>query len=214
MRLSLSIAKLLKEHVALEAGSISTSLGITYEAVRQELSQMHDRGEVAVVEPQESGKRGRPSRIWKLTPAGEHLFPKSYAKFLADLSLAIESNGVKSSIGLLEHMVDSKLENLEGQLQSANSIEGKLRVLTRLYDDEDEYISVKSEGGEFFLEERNCPILNIASQHSWVCSVSTNLISKATGRKVQRTSKFQNGDGKCVFQIIDEASSEVFELEQ
>lgn len=212
--LYIKVAKAIKAHGAIDARTIADLLGVSYEAARSEISEMETRGEVSPSSPAVAVKtRGRPTRVWKLTNRGEHLFPKKYDEVLSELVTAIEQTGVESSIQVLESMVGAKLETFQDQLLPARSTSDKLRVMTSLYDSGDEYMTVSQSGNILSLTESNCPILDVATEHPWICSVSVNTIARATGKSVKRVSKFQDGDGKCVFQLSDQSGPQQFELE-
>src|SRR6185436_11496599 len=107
---------------------------------------------------------------------------------------------------------DAVAPSLEGK-----SIEEKLDALKSWYLEDDPYMSVEPDEGDYRLIERNCPFYNTAMHRPALCSVSVNALTRLLGVRVEREEKFQNGDGRCVFRIHGNAAADPnapFELER
>ncbi len=66
------------------ASTLGSSLGISSEAARQQLTKMADEGLVEPVTETASG-RGRPRQLWHLTAEGNRQFPDGHADLTATL---------------------------------------------------------------------------------------------------------------------------------
>lgn len=206
--LRMRLADVIKKQGKNTAQQLSSALQISYEAVRRELAAMQDQG--LVYSELEQSSRGRPTRSWSFTDEGEHLFPKDYDSALGDLLDALSGPKLKATtFAILEQIANTKAE----KLNALRTIRDESTAVLSLYGSEDQYISIEEHDGRTVVIERNCPLLKIARSHPMLCSVSTNALAKTFGRKVVRSEKFQNGDGRCMFVVLDDAY-ENFQLEE
>lgn len=197
--LRMRLAHLMKKQGKNTAQQLSSALQISYEAVRRELAEMQEQG--LVHSALEQAPRGRPSRRWSFTDEGEHLFPKDYDSALGDLMDALSGPKLKgTAFTMLEQIANTKAE----KLSALRTMRDESTAVLSLYGSEDEFISLEERDGRIVVIERNCPLLKIARSHPMLCSVSTNALAKTFGRKVVRSEKFQNGDGRCVFVVLDD----------
>jgi predicted ArsR family transcriptional regulator len=192
---------------------------LTGEAIRQQLLQLQREGwiEARVTRSQERGRTGRPATSYRLTEAGDHLFPKHYdALNVAMMDAIAEELGPDAAKRVLARVTDEKVALTEPALRDL-TLSQRVQVLKDWYLKDDPYMSVEEVEGGFRLIERNCPFINTAMRRPALCSVSTNALTKVLGFRVAREEKFQNGDGRCIFRVygnepIDPATWE-FRLE-
>lgn len=163
------------------------------------------------------GRTGRPATLYRLTDAGDHLFPKQYDVLaIAMIDAIAEELGGDAVLRLLAKVSNAKVDALTPLLEG-RSLEKRLAVLKSWYAEDDPHMDVEMVDGDIRLIERNCPFYNIAMRRPALCSVSVHALTRLLGVHVERDEKFQNGDGRCVFhayanQPIDSATYE-FRLE-
>jgi predicted ArsR family transcriptional regulator len=183
---------------------IAGRLGVSYEAVRQQLRQLEAAQLVVSCRQRDEEQRaGRPTQVYALSPAGDHLFPKAYD----DLAMALIDT-LTSSLGpealrqVLASFADENVRRWAPQLQD-QSLPERLETLKGIYLEDDAYMEVDQDesGGELRLVERNCPYLNVASRRPALCSVTVSTLSRLLGHTVTREKRFQDGDGRCVFRV-------------
>ena len=64
------------------------------------------------------------------------------------------------------------------------------------------------------LIEHNCPYLSAAMDEPRLCSVTLSTMKRLLGVEVERTERFQRGDGRCVFRIrADQRVSKQFRFD-
>jgi predicted ArsR family transcriptional regulator len=186
--------------------ALGVELGITYEAVRQQIAELRRAGWVT---PERASslpaaadrKRGPPSRRYHLTGAAEHLFPKNYEALSQELVRhVIERFGGAGVREILSRMTDERVRRWRPLLKSM-TVRRRLKALCSLYEDKDAYMEVQWREGAPALIERNCPYLNVARAHPAICSVSVNTLEQLLGFRVIREQRFQAGDGRCVFRV-------------
>ncbi|HEX6098331.1 MAG TPA: DNA-binding protein [Thermoanaerobaculia bacterium] len=193
----------LKERGSATIAQLAPELGLTGEAVRQQLLQLRQEGwvEAAIDRDAMRGRTGRPSTQYRLTAAGEHLFPKHYdALAIAMLDAVGEELGSDAALRVLERVSNDRIAAFAPAVQG-RALEEKLGVLKSWYFEDDPYMDFESAGDDYVLVERNCPFYNTAMHRPALCSVSVNALTRLLGVRVARREKFQNGDGRCVFHV-------------
>ena len=187
---------------------LADALGITYEAVRQQIAELLRSGWVTRAERSApapasavGGKRGPASRTYRLSTAAEHLFPKHYDELSAELvQQVMETFGGAGVVKILSRMTDARVRHWAPLLKSMD-VKQKLKALCSLYEDKDAYMEVEWRAGSPALIERNCPFLSVAQKHPAICSVSVNTLERLLGYRVVREQRFQSGHGRCVFRV-------------
>ena len=172
--------------------------------MRQQLLQLRDEGwvEAAIDREANRGRTGRPATQYRLTAAGEHLFPKHYDALSVAMMDAIGGElGSDAAVRVLERVSNDRAAALAPAVEG-RPIEQKLEVLKSWYFENDPYMDfAAADGGDYVLVERNCPYYNTAMHRPALCSVSVNALTRLLGVRVARQEKFQNGDGRCVFRV-------------
>lgn len=180
---------------------------LTGEAVRQQLLQLHRDGwiESRTVRPLgERARIGRPATLYRLTAAGDHLFPKGYDVLaLTIIDKVVDELGADAARRVLASITESRVRELAPRLVGL-TLEQRIEALRDLYLNDDPYMQSEKVADGFRLVERNCPFYNTAMARPVLCSVSVNSLSRLLGVRVAREQKFQDGDGQCVFRVFAE----------
>lgn len=205
---------------------LAADLDITYEAVRQQISELVRAGWVATSGARAAAdapfsapepKPGPASRRYGLSAAAEHLFPKHYDDLSLELvERVLERFGGAGLVEILGRMTDARVARWAPLLEGL-PLEHKLSALSSLYVDKDPYMQVEWQEHAPALIEGNCPYLGVAQKHPAICSVSINALERLLGCKVVREQRFQAGHGRCVFRLrLDEPRpvGTAFALEQ
>lgn len=183
---------------------IARDLNVTYEAVRQQLRQL-EAAELVNSRKKRSkdGRAGRPTRVYTLSPAGDHLFPKAYDELAVELIDTLAAAlGPEALRQVLTSFTDENVRQWAPNLDDKSLLE-RLEALKGIYLEDDAYMEVDQDeaSGELRLVERNCPFLNVAARRPALCSVTVSTLSRLLGHKVTREKRFQDGDGRCVFRV-------------
>ncbi len=208
-----SILVAIKGTGAMDITELAERIGISYEGMRQQLGQLELDGWVTRTLERGTSRPGRPRSLLQLTPAGDHLFPKEYDDLaVALIDAAGERLGPAAVRQLLEEVARKKVEHWEPRL-AGKSFEERLEALSDIYLSDDPFCRVEygdSDGPK--LVEMNCPYLEVARRRPALCSVTVSVLRRLLGRRVMRTERFQDGCGRCVFQIEEETASQDDEL--
>ena len=198
-----AILLLLKQDGPTTMARLSSRLKVTKEAVRQQLVPLHKDGWIQKDVLRENRTRaGRPTVRYKLTPAGDHVFPKAYDALAVEL---LEAVGKQLGPDALRRLLSAFTENRVNQWQSlleGKSLPEKLKALKELYLSKDPFTSVEEAPGGYRLVETNCPYLNVAAQQPALCSVTVSMLTRLLGVQVVREERFQSGNGRCVFRVL------------
>ena len=184
--------------------AIADQLNVSYEAVRQQLRQLEAAQLVVARKKRPEGQRvGRPTRVYTLSPTGDHLFPKAYDELAVELIDTLAAAlGTEALRQVLASLTDENVRQWAPRLQDKSLLE-RLEALKGIYLEDDAYMKVDKDetSGELRLVERNCPFLNVASRRPALCSVTVSTLSRLLGHTVTREKRFQDGDGRCVFRV-------------
>jgi len=149
----------------------------------------------------ERGRTGRPATSYKLTAAGDHLFPKTYdALNVAVLDALVGEMGPDVMKRVLRRVADERVASTESSIRDL-PLEKRVDVLRGLYFEGDPYMNMEPVEDGFLLIERNCPFYNTAMRRPALCSVSVDALSRLLGVRVEREETFQSGAGRCVFHV-------------
>lgn len=193
----------LKQRGPATIAQLADALGLTGEAVRQQLLQLHRDGwvEARIERTDERARTGRPATIYRLSEAGDHLFPKQYdALSVAMIDAVAEEIGPEALKRILARLTDERVTAV-GPGMRGLSLHDKIMALKSWYLDDDPYMDPEASNGSFRLVERNCPYLNTAMHRPSLCSISVNALTRILGVRVEREEQFQRGDNRCVFRI-------------
>ena len=182
------------------ATQIAEDIGITIGAVRQQLGPLGDEGLVA--HRDERSGPGRPRRWYCLTPAAESLFPKRYGQLTNQLLGFIEETAPDLVGEAFARRGRQRQARAEARLAGL-AFDDKVRELSSILD-EDGYLASceQSADGTWQISERNCAILDVASQHREACGSELSFIRAVLPEAhVERVTHILSGGHACSYQI-------------
>ncbi|HWQ92850.1 MAG TPA: metalloregulator ArsR/SmtB family transcription factor [Clostridia bacterium] len=187
------------------AAELAGSLGITGEAVRQQLLRLESEGLVTFTS--EVRGRGRPVQVWKLTPAAHRRFPNSHGELATQLIEAI-----RKTLGepALDRLIDARTEDLLGTysaaLKETRDLGTRLERLVALRNAEGYMAECRSEQNGFLFIENHCPICAASRACVRLCRSEQELFTRLLGPKVKvdREEHIANGARRCVYRVQPE----------
>lgn len=178
---------------------VAEELGCSLNAARHHLKELEIEGVVSY-DRTPSGV-GAPAHVWRLTAAGQRLFPARYEKTLIQLlDRVVAMEGRQAAVSLLEQQYEVLTHRLEIEtrgLEPAARGEAIARVL-----DAEGYMATwahAAEGG--LLTEHNCPHRLIAERFPEVCEAEERFLTEAFGAPVERRSRIDAGCGTCSYRV-------------
>lgn len=198
------ILLLIKQLGKATISELAERLGVSYEAVRQQLKVLEGDDLVLryLERDPEACKVGRPTSSYTLSAAGDHLFPKNYDDLAVELIDAMSGTlGPEAMRQVLATLTEARVREWAPRLRG-KSLPQRIEALKGVYLEDDPFMQVDDSEGELRLVEGNCPFLNVATRRPALCSVTVSTLTKLLGRQVIREKRFQHGDGRCVFRVL------------
>jgi len=198
-----SILEALKREGPLAIAQLAERLAMSGEAVRQQLVQLQREGWIEALHDRAAGRHsGRPAARYRLTQAGDHVFPKHYDALTVAVLDAVSSElGPEALDRILASLTDARARVWEQRL-AGKSVRERVEALRGVYEGEDPFMEAEEVSGGFRLIEHNCPFLNVALERPALCSLTVSLLSRLLGFEVVREERIQSGDGRCSFPVL------------
>ena len=204
----------LKRAQPLTARDLAVRLGVTLNAARHHLKELEAEG--LVVYRREHRGVGAPVFTYRLSPAGEELFPRRYgAALTAMLGTVVEREGREAAVRLLESYFGVLAERLRAELEGVPR-EERLAVVARLLSEEgymaeagpaersqyEEGAAERSPGGDVgVLTEHNCAILAVAERFPEICAAEARVLGDVLGAEVERAEHILSGCPACLYRV-------------
>jgi predicted ArsR family transcriptional regulator len=184
------------------AGELGAALGITGEAVRQQLAKL--AAEALVEGRAEPRGVGRPAQVWALTEAGNARFPDTHARLTVQLL-----DSVRTVLGAeaLERLIAAREETTRAsyaaELESAADLEERIARLAEIRSREGYMAEWRAEGAGFVLIENHCPICAAAAACPGLCLAELRSFRELLGPgvEIERTEHIVEGQRRCVYRI-------------
>ena len=188
------LVQLKREH-RLTAKELAARLGLSLNAVRHHLKELDSAG--LVEHDREHRGVGAPPLTYRLSAAGEALFPRRYEEALtALLDQVVESQGREAAIGLLEAYFAALARRVREDLTAATP-EERLRVLGRVLSDAGYMAEVSLRQGDGRLREHNCAIPAVAARFPEICAIEARILADLLGADVNRSEHILDGCSAC-----------------
>lgn len=192
----------LKRAQPLTARELADKLGISLNAVRHHLKELEADGLIRY--RREHRGVGAPVFTYRLSSAGEELFPRRYGEALAAmLGAAVERDGREAAVGMLESYFGVLARRMRAELQGVPEAE-RLTALARLLSDEGYMAEARADGpgGEVVvLTEHNCPIPAVAERFPEICAAEARYLADVLGAEVDRTGHILSGCPACEYKV-------------
>lgn len=189
----------LKRAQPLTAKELAGRLGVSLNAARHHLKELEAEG---LVRYERSPRAvGAPAFAYRLSRAGEALFPRRYQETLtALLDQIVEREGRDAAVSLL----DAHLAGLAGRLRTeleGLSAEERLAAVARLRSEQG-YMAEASVGTSGnVLTEHNCAIQAVAERFPEICAAEARLLAEVLGAEVERREHILSGCAACEYHV-------------
>ena len=189
----------LKRARRLTAKELATKLGTSLNAVRHHLKELE--AEALVEYERQYRGVGAPAFAYRLTAAGEALFPRRYEATLTELlDYVVAREGRATAVAVLEARYDALTRRLQGELAGATPAQ-RMAAVTRLLSDEG-YMAEGSASAETgTLIEHNCAIQAVAQRFPEICAAEARFLAAALGARVDRHEHILSGCSACEYRV-------------
>ena len=199
-----AIIDILKQEGAQDSKTLAARLDITAMAVRQHLYALQDEKLLTYTEMPRP--KGRPAKMWALTPAANRFFPNGNSELLVDMiGLIGNIYGDEGLNKLIQTRADSQLAQYQQRLITADSLSDKLQMIADIRTEEGYMAEIQAgEDGSYRLIENHCPICAAAQACQQFCSAEQTLFQQllATEATIQRSEHILDGKRRCVYEVV------------
>jgi DeoR family suf operon transcriptional repressor len=194
----------LKKHQPLTVRELAERFGVTGNALRRHLKELELGGVVQY--RREVRGVGGPAFAYRLTDAGEGLFPRSYDQALSQaLELVRRQFGSDAVVEIFRQRWKEIADRARPELASLSLNERAQRLaelLTTLG-----YMAEASGAGEHTatIREHNCTIRAVVEQFPEVCAAEQRFIQDVLGVDVRREAHMAKGANCCEYCVAEPA---------
>lgn len=183
---------------------LAKEMNVTTEGARFQLLKLAGDGLVSSIT--ESKGRGRPQQIWSLTPLGNSRFPDTHAELTVKL---IQKTREILGEEALQAIIDANTQ--EGKIKynnavtGINDLEGKIKTLAQIRDQEGYMASYIKDDEGFLLIENHCPICAAATICQGFCKSELETFQSVLGNnvKIHRIDHILAGAQRCAYRITN-----------
>lgn len=189
----------LKRLQPLTAKQLAERLGVSPNAIRHHLKELE--AEALIAYGREQRGLGAPTYAYRLSAAGEELFPRAYAATLTQLLEHVaEKAGRRAAVELFEQHYDDLTRKVLAQLDGAAASE-RVDLVARLMNEQGYMAEWEEAAGTFRLSEHNCAIRAVAERFPEVCAAEERFLRNVLGAEVERRSHIASGCNACEYAI-------------
>jgi DeoR family suf operon transcriptional repressor len=201
----------LKKEQPLTAAELATRFGVTPNALRRHLKVLEEDGVVRY--SREVRGVGAPVFAYRLTEAGEGVFPRRYATVLASALEALQSErGAKSVTRVLTREWDQLAADAAPVLEGLPLSE-RVQLVAELLTSRG-YMAEGDTSGEqcATLRIHNCAMCEIALQFPEACEVEARQLSRLLDATVVRRAHRLGGSTLCAYDVSCTAAADKHDL--
>lgn len=198
-----ALLELLKREGPQDADRLARRLGISAMGARQHLYAL--QGEKLVTHEREARPVGRPAKLWRLTPAADHLFHDGHADLTVSLLQAMgQTFGTEGLERLLAVRARQQVAAYRRRIPARAALRDGLAVLAQARTEEGYMAEVLAqEDGSYLLVENHCPICTAATACTGLCGAELQVFQEVLGPGVaiSRTEHILAGSRRCAYRV-------------
>ncbi len=189
----------LKRAYRLTAKELASKLGMSLNAVRHHLKELE--AEALVEYERQHRGVGAPAFAYRLSAAGEALFPRRYEATLTELlDYVVEREGRATAVAVLEARYDALTRRVQHELAGATPAQ-RMAAVARLLSDEGYMAEGTASAETGTLIEHNCAIQAVAQRFPEICAAEARFLAAALGAEVDRHEHILSGCSACEYRV-------------
>jgi DeoR family suf operon transcriptional repressor len=189
----------LKRAQPLTVKELAGRLGLSLNAARHHLKELEAEGLVGY--QREHRGVGAPVFAYRLTQAGEALFPRRYEETLNGLlDRIVELQGREAAVTLLQAYFGGLALRLRGELSGAPPAE-RLRTVAQALSEEGYMAEGRGDATAGTLIEHNCAIPAVAERFPEICAAEAKFLAEVLGAEVDRREHILSGCPACEYHL-------------
>ena len=182
------------------ADELASALDVSVSAVRQVLGALE--GEGLVTHAELRVERGRPKHVYRLSDAGDSLFPRRYGDLTNEVLAYVADRDPTLFDDVFERRRQRRVDGAHVRL-AGGSFADRVAELARILD-EDGYLAdfEKLDDGSYRITEHNCAILDVARRYQHACSSEISFLREAMpDAQIDRVMHIVEGAHVCAYAI-------------
>ncbi len=189
----------LKRAQPLTAKQLAHTLGVSPNAIRHHLKELEAAALLAYGREQRGV--GAPTFAYRLSEAGEALFPRAYEETLTQvLERVAEKGGRAAAVELFEDHYRELTRRVLAELDGADQSE-RVDLVARLMNEQGYMAEWQEAADSFRLAEHNCAIRSVAERFPEVCAAEQRFLRDVLGAAVERRTHITSGCNACEYTI-------------
>lgn len=188
------------------AAQLAEDLGLSPPAVRRHLDCLIAAGHVTTRSAPSRGRgRGRPAKLFLITPEGRVQFGHSYDDLaVAALRFVAETGGEDAVETFAKRRVGNLAERFRDRVGERDDAADRAEVLAEVLTENGYAASVRKVGSGAQLCQHHCPVAHVATEFPQLCEAETAAFADLLGTHVQRLATIAGGDVVCTTHVPDQ----------
>jgi len=189
----------LKRSQPLTARELAGRHRVSANAVRRHLKEL-EADRLIQYDRQHQG-RGAPTFAYRLTEAGEGLFPRRYAEELSEVLGYLEQRGGRQEVRrFFDNQFRTQADALLPQLRNSTFAE-RVQAVVELLQRQGFMAEWSMEGETVRIAEHNCAIHAIATKYPEACEAEANFLRDVLETDVRRGAYIPQGCNACEYAV-------------
>jgi DeoR family transcriptional regulator, suf operon transcriptional repressor len=179
--------------------ALARLLAMTPTGVRQHLAVLEREG--LVLADFDRGHVGRPALVYRLSEAGEALYPTQYDALANLLMEEIRSVAGAETLQRILRRVAARMAEQEHGRVEGRTLAERVEATAALMREQGCAAFSEERDGVYYLHECTCPYPAVARRNSAVCALEVDLVRRLTGGDARLVSSLLRGDDACIYRI-------------
>ena len=195
----------LRRHTECTVRELGEYLGLTSTGIRQHLTVLERDGLVEARE--ERGHVGRPALVYRLSTAGDGLYPKKYDDLSNSLIEEARALLGPDALQRLMKNVASRFAAPYASRLDGKPLAARVEVTARIMQERGDVAEARPLNDDYVIEKHTCPFWNVATKNSAVCALDVEFVRQLAGSDARLSSSLLRGDESCTFRIRPRATA-------
>lgn len=193
------LTALLHNREGMTVENLAATLSISRNAVNQHLNSLETAGLVG--RTSFTGQRGRPSRLYQLSPLGLEIFPRHYPLVSQHLlRWMFENLGESQLIASLRSLGESMAAEYKERVNSAHNLDQKMAVVVDVMQSLGYEAHLRNARGPEIIAT-NCVFHRLAEDCEQVCEIDLALLGEMLDADIEHKECMVRGGHCCRFAI-------------
>ncbi|GAC1354909.1 MAG: hypothetical protein NVS4B8_14510 [Herpetosiphon sp.] len=196
---SSTILRLLQQRGPTGVKELERHLGVSTNAVREQLAQLQAADLIQV--SKEIHGAGRPLNLYSLSARAQHVLSAGYDTLLNLLIEEILAQDGPAKLKVLLHGISTQLSSKLNVVAGPSDLHHKAQAVLAAFQEHSIPITLVEQNDDVQLQTWSCPYVEVASEHRAVCDMEADMLSDALGYPVHLTHRIVDGATSCCFVV-------------